>query len=172
MSLSTHIKNFEQGSITLIDGSAAELVVPYDGGDFAVSNLKKVLNEEVPYETRGNWRGSGHGNRVYPELKFSALFAELSNATAGVLTDWLLQRGGYAGVTSTAGVGRPLMCHLRYKAEGTSYGDDADSTMEFRNCHVMFEIAEDSGGGPTRFSLTATCRGDVLINGAPVMSEI
>jgi hypothetical protein len=87
--------------------------------------------------------------------------------------DWLLQRGGYAGVLSTGGNGpRPQMFTIRWRVTGTTYDDDADSVAEFRTCHVQFSLAEDSGGGPTKFSFTATCRGSVYVNGVEAMKQI
>jgi hypothetical protein len=173
MALSSHIKNFAQGRLKIIDGSGTTLTIPYEMGDLAIDGLKRTLNEEVPFEARGKYRGSGHGARVYPTAQFSAMLAELTNVTAGVIMDFLVARGGYSAITNTAGTGpRPLMAHLRWELEGTDYGDDADGSFELKDCHFTFAIAEDSGGGPTKFTISATARGAVYVNGVAYADQI
>ena len=55
MAASTIIKNLNDGTITLSDGtgSPVTLVVPFSVGDLTISDLKQKQNETARYETRG-----------------------------------------------------------------------------------------------------------------------
>jgi len=171
MALSTFIKNATNGILKVIDLNAVTLTIPYEKGDFAVDNFKRVLNEVVKMESRGRLKGTAIGGRVYPAGSFSAWITEFTNAAVGVLPAFFLRSGGYSAVASTAGANHPVdKYHLEWVVEGTAFGDDADMTLRFEDCHFTSNIAEAIEGNSLSFSFE--CQGRILLNGSVIAQEV
>lgn len=132
MALDTHIKNNVVGQLTLRDGTdtPVELVVPFYRGDLAITGLSATLNEIIPAEARGRTLGKMHGARIRPSVSFSAFVAEMTNASAGVLSDFLMRKGGHSANVSTLGAGRPYAIDIAVHLEGSSFGgNDCDFVL-------------------------------------------
>ena len=105
MALSTVVKHFTDGSITLKDGTGTPvtLAVALSVGDLTISGMETdTLGRTVnAYETRGVLRSLRRGARVYPTVSFSCQLADITDGTDNTLFDFLLKRGSYASNVST-----------------------------------------------------------------------
>lgn len=159
MALDGWIKNELQGGLTLIDGtgSPVSLVVPFWDGTFSLSEIADVLNEEEAYESRGQLVGLNWGNRIFPTFSFSAMVAEFTNASPGVLSDFILKRGAYASNVSTQGAGRPYTINVKFDLEGSNHGgNDSTFTLGSCRCRVAIDVTR-----PIKFNVTGTVYGAI-----------
>lgn len=171
MATSNFIKNDVCGVCKVVDNAGVTLTVPFDRGSVKIGPLSKVLNEITKYESRGRLRGVGVGARIYPTVEFSAWIAEWTNASAGNLVDFLLQRNGYSGNISTLGSSHPVYtCDFSLVIEGTNYGDDADTTVVCEDVRFTFEFQESMDGNGV--TVSGEVLGRVLINGTVVAQEV
>jgi hypothetical protein len=76
------------------------------------------------------------------------------------------QSGQYAANISTGGTGVPYVEHfcidIKYTAEGTDFGDDADHTVTLSKCVCSLDFSE---GDPSSFTLNFTCYGGASVTG-------
>ena len=160
MALDTNVKNFAQGTITLSDGtgSPVSLILTLDKGTLAIEGLKKVLRETVKYERRGLLHTVSLANRIYPTLSFEAMVSEFSNASAGVVTDFLLGNAAYSANVSTLGSSHLVFtCKLTFDLEGTDTGGN-DSQVVCDDVDFTFNFSE---GDPNMFSISGEILGAV-----------
>lgn len=159
MALSTFIKNFSHGSLTLSDGTGTPetLSVSYDNGDFSVTGLSPSLREVAAYESRGSLNSLAHTTRTYPSGSFTAQMAEFSEATTGTLADFILKGGSFSSNTSTVS-GEIYTIDIQLTVEGTDFGDDADATITLSDCYCTIDFAE---GDPNTFTVNFTVYGSV-----------
>lgn len=171
MSNSSFIKSNLWGTLKLIDGAGVTLTVPFDRGDVAVTGLKQVLNETTKYVTRGKLRGVGLGDRIFPEVAFSAFLAELTNTTAGAVLDFLHRRKGYSANVSTLGSTHPVYAvHVELAYRGTEFGDDHNDTLRCQSVSTTQDVGE-AGDGNT-ISVKGEVLGSVLLNGDTLAAEV
>lgn len=133
MALDPHIKNNVVGKLTLKDGTGTPVTldVPFYAGDLTIDGLSAVLNETLAVKARGQILGKLYGEAVQPAVAFSAYIAEMTNATAGVFSDFVFKKGAYASNISTGGTGRPYTIHVAVHLEGTSFGgNDVDFELK------------------------------------------
>lgn len=176
MALETFVKNNTHGSITLEDGTPSTpvtLVVPFDNGAFSLGPLQKVLREIVDYECRGMYTSSAYAARIYPEGSFTAKIAEFSNSTAGVLSDFIMQSGGYSANLSVLGdnatdPGIPVAVHLEFTLSRADFGANADQVVRCEKCIVQLSAEE---GEPSTFTVNFKVLGAIKIDGVVVASE-
>jgi hypothetical protein len=169
MALSNYVKNDVQGSITLKDGTGTPVTmdVDFDLGDVSLSGLSEKLNESVNIERRGKLKDVGYGARTYPSLSFSILVAQFTDASADVVTDFLLRQGKFSGNISTLGAGRPYAVDVVFTIEGTA----VDGTDHTWTAHDFVPNQDFSEGSPAD---TIAVSGDVRgpITGDIACSEI
>jgi len=154
MALDTFVKTNIHGTISLADGTGAPvtMTLAYDQGDFTVGPLKAVLNETVKIERRGRFMSAAPGARIFPSGSFSAMVHQFTDATADVLTDFLLQQGKYSANVSTLGATHPVYTvDLTFLIEGSDFGG-TDSTVTFTDCDVTIDSLAE--GEPDAFSIS------------------
>lgn len=158
MALSTVVKNFTDGSISLIDNAALTLVVQFTDGDFSADGFQEQMNEVSAYEARGALTSLRHTTRKYITFSFSAQTTQFTNATA-YLTDALLRNGAWAAAVSTGGASADVYTlDVKFTMEGTNFGDSADHTFTLEDCQMSIAFAE---GDPNKFTISGTCYGAV-----------
>ena len=163
MAISTVVKNDIEGSIVLSDGTGSPVTLTVDvcRGDFSGGPFREVLNETVVIERRGQFKGLAHGPRIYPTFTFTAHMTEFTNASVGVLSDFLLRQGAYASNISTLGANaRKYTLDIALTWEGTDLGDDADSTLTMTDCEIVIDSLSEASEGNS-FSISGTCYGAV-----------
>lgn len=160
MALSTVLKNFTDGSITIKDGTGTplSLTVNFDQGDFSITGLKAKLRETVAYEARGRFKSLRHTTRTYPTFSFTAHAAEFSEDGTGTLADAILRQGTvWTAAVSTRGASAEVYTlDVTLTVEGTSHGDSADGTFTLEDCELSVDFAE---GDPNTFSVSGTVYG-------------
>lgn len=163
MALSTVIKNFTDGSLTISDGTtptALSITVQFENGDFSITGLAAQLSEVAAYETRGGLSSLRHTNRVYPSGSFTAKMAEFSEDDTGTLADAVLKQGTtWAAAVSTLGANADVDTRdLTFAVEGTDFGDAADGSITLEDCYLTIDFSE---GDPNTFTVNWTLYGDV-----------
>jgi hypothetical protein len=172
MAISDFIKNDVQGTITLIDGSASpvELELDVDRGDLALENLAELLNEEVTIERRGRLLSVNVGARIYPTLSFSAWLAQFTDAAvAGLVTDFVLRQGAYAGNKSTLGLNHPIYAfNVKYSITATADGVATPYNFTVHDFRPIMGVAEGQPGSTVNFSGRVLGEVDGDLNAAEV----
>lgn len=162
MAISTQPKCDVYGTLTISDGTtptALSLELGYDNGDFAVSGLADVLNEVTPVQRRGRHVGVIHGARTYPQLSFTGILMSLQHASApGSFEEFLAGLNAYSARVGKGPTGSPTLLDLEWKVEGTTFGDENDISVIFRDVYWTWDLSE---GQPSTFSYTGTVYGAV-----------
>ena len=159
MALDSFVKSDLEGSIVLTDGAANTMTLMFDQGDLTISNLKQTLNESLQYERRGRFKSAGLGARIYPSGTFSAMVHQFTDATADVLSDFVLKRGKFSSNQSTYGATHPVYAiNITLNVEGSSYGG-VDSSVTLNDCSVQIDSLTE--GRPSTFSISFTSTGAV-----------
>jgi hypothetical protein len=159
MALDSFVKSDLEGTITLTDGAANTMTLAFDNGDLSVGPLADTLNEALQYERRGRFKSAGLGARLYPAGSFTAMVHQFTDATADVLSDFILKRGKFSGNQSTYGATHPVYAiDLKFDLEGSSFGG-VDSTVTFADCRCQIDTLGE--GRPTTFSISFTSTGAV-----------
>lgn len=167
MAVSSVVKNFTDGLVTVTDATGVPIVctLAYSNGDFGASGLADKWNEVAAYESRGVFNTLRHTNRTYPSGSFTAKIAEFTNAATNVITDALIKNGAWSAATSTGATGTPYQLKLTFTMEGTDFGDSADHSVVFTNCRMTCDISE---GDPNTVTVNWTCYGTATGDLAPV----
>lgn len=173
MAVPDFVKNSCNGVVTLIahDGAGAEvsLVLAFDLGDLAITNLKRRLNASVKYQRRGKYVSTGHGERIYPTLTFTCYHTGEGTVAPGSARAFLMQNAPYDNLESVEGAGRPFSINAQFDIEGTDFGDDDDWSSLFEKCSVEPASFGEAMDG-NKWSFTLECSGD--ISGDIVATEI
>jgi len=161
MAASTVIKNLNDGTITLEDGTGTPvtLVVPFSTGDLNVTALAATQNEVTAYETRGTLNTVLHTSRTYPTLGFSFQVADYTDVTDFTAQDFVMFQGAYASNVSTLGANAEVKTiKVTLTVEGTDHGDAADHTIVLDDVHCTMDITE---GDPNTATISGTVYGSV-----------
>jgi len=162
MALSTNVKNFTAGSIVLADsGASNSMTLDFDQGEFKLGPLKSIMNVVTPYERRGRFKSAAYGEREYPAGSFTSMVAQFTDASASVVTDFVLKRNNFSGNVSTLGTGTktPYAIDITFNLEGTDTADSVDHTFVCHDCIVtMDEFAE---GDPDTVSFSFIVLGEI-----------
>jgi len=161
MAASTVIKNLNDGTITLEDGTGTPvtLVVPFSTGDLNVTALAATQNEVTAYETRGTLNTVRHTSRTYPTLGFSFQVADYADVTDFTAQDFVMFQGAYASNVSTLGANAEVKTiKVTLTVEGTDHGDAADHTIVLDDVHCTMDITE---GDPNTATISGTVYGSV-----------
>jgi hypothetical protein len=163
---SSYTKTAAMGAISLADGTGTPvtLAVPYTRGDLTVGPLGARLNEVVKIEARGDFISAAYGNRIYPQLSFSAWLPNVvgsSTSAPGTLAEFVAGLGAYSANVSTLGSGHPMAVKITLTIEGTSFGDTADETIACDDCICSVSITEGMEGNT--ISVTAEVLGTIVV---------
>jgi hypothetical protein len=167
MAYSTIPKTKRDGSIELIDGtgSPVTLVVAYEDGNFSFSQPQKF--SELVIMDRGTTTTVRKQDQQAVTGSFNFYFRQFTDGSEpGSIRDFINGMGDYAANISTGTAGTPYVEHfcvdLKYTAEGTDFGDDADHTVTLPKCVASLDFSE---GDPSAFTLNFTCYGDPVVTG-------
>ncbi len=167
MAYSTVPKTKRDGVIQLIDGtgSPVTLDVAYEDGNFSFSDPQQF--SELVVMDRGNFSAVRRQDEQAKTGSFSFHFRQFTDGSeAGSVRDFINKTGAYAANVSTGLVGVPYVEHytidIKYQAEGTDFGDDADHSVTLAKCVCSLDFSE---GDPSSFTLNFTCYGGVTVTG-------
>ena len=162
MAASTVVKHLFDGSIVVNDGtgSPVTLAVPFTQGDLALDNLMQGGRGVQAYQTRGVFHSLRLTGVEFPTLNFSAMLADLSDATDGTLVDFVLKQNSYSGNISTLAGSDTYCVDVVLTIEGTDVGDAADHTITLTDVHFTMAIAE---GEPDTVTLSGTVYGSTTM---------
>ena len=167
MAYSVVPKTKRDGKIELIDGTGVPvtLEVAYEDGNFSFSEPNEF--SELVVMDRGNFAAIRKQDQQAITGSFTFHFRQFTDGSeAGSVRDFITQSGNYSGNTSTGGTGVPYVEHycidIKYTAEGTDFGDDADHTVTLSKCICSLDFAE---GDPSAFTLNFTCYGGSSVTG-------
>lgn len=168
MAYSTVPKTKRDGVITLEDGtgSPVTLDIAYEDGNFTWSQPNKY--SELVIMDRGDIKTVRKQDEQTQSGSFSFHFRQFTDGSeAGSVRDFINKTGFYSANTSTGTTGTPYVEHycidIKYKAEGTDFGDDADHEVKLSKCVISsFDFAE---GDPSAWTLNFTCYGGATVTG-------
>ena len=149
-----------QGSISFADGSGVPVTlsdVDYTRGDIAITGLGSSddLNESIVVKARGRNIGVVAGDRVDPQITFSAFFMGESLSTPGSIQAFLRRQAPYTANVSTLGAGRRYAVNCTITIEQSDFTAGAsDWSTTFHDCILTdISINEDRGGTYVSFTL-------------------
>jgi len=156
MPISSIVKNFRDGTITLASGggSPITLTVQYENGDFSLTGANSGAGsyEITKYLDRGDLGTVRRTNRSFPTGSFSAHLTDLSDATQNTLWDAVNQSGSFSAAVSTLGANADVYTlNITLSIEGTTLGEAADHVLVMNNCRCSIDVSE---GDPDSFSLS------------------
>ena len=161
MPISSVVKNFRDGTITLSDSTTPTpltVTVQYEAGDFSITGLSQGNTEVTTYLDRGDLGSVRLGSRSFPTFSFTAHMTDLSDATNKTLWDAVNKTGAFAtavsGITGSDVYGLKVLLTV----EGTNFADPTDHTLELAGCHLTIDFSE---GDPNSFSLNGTVYGTI-----------
>lgn len=165
MALSSIVKTgHDAGTLQLIDGTGTPLTltVRWDKADLNVGDVSGTMREVVAVVGRGKLRSLRRGAPKFPSISFSVHVTEFSETGTGTVLDWEAKKTGTpfaSRVSTTASIGDADTYHVKFTMEGTTYGDAADSILQFKDCNGSWSFAEGEDGNTLSFS--GTVYGDI-----------
>jgi hypothetical protein len=163
MANSTVVKHWRDGLCTVKDGTGTPLSVTekFGQGDFAFNDLSAAMREVVVYRSRGTRSAVRHGEQIEASGSFSVQVAEFTSATATSIIDAALKNGAFAAAVSTLGANAEVYTvDITFTIEGTNFGDSADPTVTFEDCHLVFAGFQE--GQPDIANFTWVCYGAIV----------
>lgn len=165
MALSSIIKNFRDGTITLEDatGTPISMTLALEAGDFSVDGFSQGVKsyETTDYTDRGEYATSRKTNQTFPSFSLTAHMSDLSDATDRSLFDIVTKGGAWASGVSTLGPAADVWAiKITLTIEGTDHGDSADHVFSMDDCICEISFAE---GDPNSFSLSGRCVGTIAV---------
>jgi hypothetical protein len=162
MPISSVVKNFRDGTITLSDATTPtplSVIVQYEAGDFSITGLNQGNLEATTYLDRGDLGSVRLTSRTFPTFSFTAHMTDLSDATNKTLWDAVNKTGAFAAAQSTILSSDVYGLKVLLSVEGTNFGDATDHTLELNGCHLTIDFSE---GDPNSFSLNGTVYGTIV----------
>lgn len=159
--MSTIIKHFTDGTVTLKDGTGTPvtLLVPFFMGDFSLSGLNQARRATNVYEARGQLTGLRKGAKSFPTGSFSCQIADYSDASDRTVLDFLNKQNSYsANKSTTEALGDVYTVDLVFTVEGTDLGDAADHVITIEDCDCSMDLAN---GEPNSLTVSFTCYGTI-----------
>lgn len=160
MAISTTIKNFRDGSLTLSDstsGTPLSVTIQFESGDFAISGVNQGNTEATTYLDRGELASVRLTNRTFPTVSWTCHMSDLSDATTKLVWDAVNKTGAFAAGVSTLGTGSDVWTlKAVLTIEGTNFGDSADHVLTMNDVHLAVDFSE---GDPNSFSFSGTMYG-------------
>lgn len=158
MPISSVVKNFRDGTITISDGTSPSpltLTVQYEAGDLSLSGVNYSSTGPVEYTKyldRGELGTVRRTNRSFAAGSFSCQMTELSDGTNQNVWDIVNRSGAFSSAVSTLGASADLYTlQIVLTVEGTNFGDSADHILTLNNCRCSIDFAE---GDPNSFTIT------------------
>jgi hypothetical protein len=161
MPLSSVVKNYRDGLITLASGggSPITLTVQYENGDFSLTGSNQGNYDITKYLDRGDLGSVRKTARSFPTGSFSAHLTELSDATNLTLWDAVNRTGAFAAAVSTLGANADVYTlNIVLTIEGTQFGDATDHVLTVNDCRCSIDVSE---GDPDSFSLSFEVLGTI-----------
>ena len=161
MPLSSVVKNYRDGLITLASGggSPITLTVQYENGDFSLTGSNQGNYDITKYLDRGDLGSVRKTARSFPTGSFSAHLTELSDATNLTLWDAVNRTGAFAAAVSTLGANADVYTlNIVLTIEGTQFGDATDHVLTLNDCRCSIDVSE---GDPDSFSLSFEVLGTI-----------
>lgn len=161
MPISSVVKNFRDGVITLSDGTTPTpltLTVQFEAGDFSISGLNQGNTEATTYLDRGVLGSVRLTNQTFPTISFTAHMTDISDATNKTLWDAVNKTGSYASAVSTIASSDVYGLTVKLVVEGTNFGDATDHEITCVGVHLSIDFAE---GDPNSFTLNGTVYGAI-----------
>lgn len=162
MPISSVVKNFRDGTITISDGTSPApltLTVQFEAGDFSIDGLNAGLVETTTYLDRGELGSLRKTNRSFPSFQFSAHFTDLSDGSNATLYDIVNKTGSFAAAVSTLGATADVYTlKVVLTVEGTNFGDSADHVLTLNDCRLSIGISE---GDPDTQTISGVVYGSI-----------
>ena len=162
MAVSTVIKHFTDGTVTLADGTGTPvtLTVPFSQGDFSLSGVQESQKAVNVYQSRGVLHSVRLGEKAFVTGSFSAMLADVSDSSAGNLLDFVRKTNAYSANASTLSSGDAYLIKITLEIEGTDLGDSADHTIVVDECACTADVSE---GEPNSISISFTSYADPVM---------
>lgn len=164
MPISTVVKNFRDGTITIADGTTPtplSLTVQFETGDFSIDGLNEGNVDVTAYLDRGEFNNLRKTNRTFPTFQFSSHFTDLADAGYATLYALVSKTGFFSAALSTSpgGATADVMTYkVTFTIEGTNFGDSADHVLVLNDCRLSVAISE---GDPDSYSISGTVYGAI-----------
>ncbi len=161
MPISSVVKNFRDGTITLSDGTTPTpltLTVQYEAGDFSITGSNQGNTEATTYLDRGVLGSVRLTNQTFPTISFTAHMTDISDATNKTLWDAVNKTGSFATAVSTIGSSDVYGLTVKLVVEGSNFGDPTDHEITCVGVHLSIDFAE---GDPNSFTLNGTVYGAI-----------
>tara|TARA_R110002020_G_scaffold6340_3_gene26696 strand:+ start:1749 stop:2237 length:489 start_codon:yes stop_codon:yes gene_type:complete len=141
---STVVKHFTDGSIEFADGtgSPVTLALALSVGDFSASGFIESQQDTNVYQSRGSLHSVRKGAKNFISGSFSAMLADLSDASAGDAVDFILKQNAYSANLSTLSGSDVYAIKITLTIEGTDLGDSSDHVLVLDDCVVTLDISE------------------------------
>ena len=161
MPISSVVKNFRDGVITISDGTTPtplSVTVQFEAGDFSISGLNQGNTEATTYLDRGVLGSVRLTNQTFPTISFTAHMTDISDATNKTLWDAVSKTGAFAPAQSTILTSDVYGLTVKIVIEGTNFGDATDHEISCVGVHLSIDFAE---GDPNSFTLNGTVYGAI-----------
>ena len=166
MAVSTAVKVRRDGTLVLEDGtgSPVQLTIAYEDGNFSANTLGP--NEDrIVIRDRGTIVGLRTGDDQVGTLSFAVHFREFTNASAGVLLDFINATSGGSALNTVGGGGfEQFLCKITFTTEGTDNGDAADGQAIFNSVLLTADFSE---GDPDVLNIQGEVYGAITYTGIP-----
>lgn len=157
--------SFVYGTLKIIDDTGTPLAytVTLKDGDISISNLRSpYLNEEINTQTNGQHKSTVPGERLYPEVTFSARVDTF--ASGSTLLDFLTAGGTFSAVVDTD-ANSPIP-HRHITLE---YARPTNTrSLAFEDASFAYSVNES---GVVRLEFTGTVKGRVFADGQVIARE-
>jgi len=160
-------KTKRDGVIQLRDGTGVPVTldVAFEDGNLTFSQPQQF--SELVVMDRGSFSAVRRQDEQAITGSFSFHFRQFADSSeAGSVRDFINKSGFYSSNISTGGTGTPFVEHycidIRYTAEGTDFGDDADHQVTISKCVCSLDFSE---GDPSTWTLNFTAYGGAVVSG-------
>lgn len=167
MAYSVVPKTKRDGVIQLRDGTGVPVTldVAFEDGNLTFSQPQQF--SELVVMDRGSFSAVRRQDEQAITGSFSFHFRQFADSSeAGSVRDFINKSGFYSSNISTGGTGTPFVEHycidIRYTAEGTDFGDDADHQVTISKCVCSLDFSE---GDPSTWTLNFTAYGGAVVSG-------
>ena len=160
MPISSVVKNFRDGTITLADNGINTLTIQYEAGDLSLSGVNQGNYEHTKYLDRGDLGSIRKTNRSFPTGSFSCQMTEFSDASNANIWDLVNKTGAFSAAVSTLGANADLYTlKITLSVEGTNFGDSSDHTLDMDDCRCTIDFSE---GDPSSFTINFEVLGTIV----------
>jgi hypothetical protein len=144
------------GVLTIKDGAALSLAIPFTNGDFkgagwnaGITSGRTAMQEVTDFFARGKYIGSRYTKGKILEFSFTSHMTALLGETGDpTLMDAVLRKGDWAAPSSTVPAARGDVMHytLEWAVERTDFGATNDRKVTMKYCEVTLDPAEGDDG--------------------------